>query len=75
MISPKICLIIYFLMKGRKLFLPEICYIISRLNKIAIWKKGFKQALKHRRSYYSIGNGSPVSDKEIACLLGEKIIV
>lgn len=38
-------------------------------------EKSSKQALKHRRSYYSIGNGSPVSDKEITCLLGEKSVV
>jgi len=28
-------------------------------------ERTFKEALKHRRSYYSIGNQSPVSDKEI----------
>jgi uncharacterized protein len=28
-------------------------------------ERTFKEALKHRRSYYSIGNQSPVSDKKI----------
>ncbi len=28
-------------------------------------KRNFKEALAHRRSYYAIGNGSPVPDKEI----------
>lgn len=28
-------------------------------------KKSFEEALKHRRTYYSITNQSPVSDEEI----------
>ena len=30
-------------------------------------KKSFEEALKHRRTYYSITNQSPVSDEEIEC--------
>ena len=28
-------------------------------------EKSFKEALKHRRTYYAITNQSPISDKEI----------
>ena len=28
-------------------------------------QKSFEEALKHRRTYYSISNQSPISDKEI----------
>ena len=28
-------------------------------------EKSFKEALKHRRTYYAITNHSPISDKEI----------
>ena len=32
-------------------------------------ERNFKDVLKHRRSYYTIGNGSPVPDKEIEDVL------
>ena len=32
-------------------------------------ERSFSEALKHRRTYYSITNQSPISDQEIECIV------
>ena len=34
-------------------------------------EKSFKEALKHRRTYYAITNQSPISDKEIEEIMAD----
>lgn len=36
-------------------------------------ERTFSEALKHRRTYYSISNQSPVSDEEIECIINTTV--
>ncbi len=46
---------------------------INHIKKGAIMERTFSEALKHRRTYYSISNHSPILDQEIECIVNTAV--
>ena len=46
---------------------------INHIKKGAIMERTFGEAVKHRRTYYSITNQSPISDEEIECIVNTAV--